>query len=83
MVDITEISAIVAAAGVLIGVVFAVLQLRDFVKTRQSDLLMRMHLASSTSKEFADAALKMLSTDYKDYDDFLKKYGHLFAAGPV
>jgi len=50
VVDITEISAIVAAAGVLVGVVFTVLQLRDLVKTRQSDLLMRMHLAFS-SKE--------------------------------
>ena len=36
MVDITEISAMVAAAGVLVGVVFAVLQLKDFVKTRQN-----------------------------------------------
>lgn len=82
MVDVTEISAIVAAVGVLVGVVFTVLQLRDLVKTRQSDLLMRMHLAFS-SKEYCDAALKMLSTDYKDYDDFLKKYGHPNAPGPV
>ena len=82
MVDIVEVSAIVAAAGVLIGVIITVLQLRDLVKTRQSDLLMRMHLTFS-SKEYCDAALKMLSTDYKDYDDFLKKFGHPFAAGPV
>jgi hypothetical protein len=82
MVDITEISAIVAAAGVLIGVVFAVFQLRDLVRTRQSDVLMRMHLAFS-SKEYCDAALKMGNTDYKDYDDFVKKYGHPFAEGPV
>jgi hypothetical protein len=82
MVDIVEVSAIVAAAGVLVGVVFTVLQLRDLVRTRQSDLLMRMHLAFS-SKEYCDAALKIGSTDYKDYDDFVKKYGHPFTQGPV
>ena len=82
MLDIPSISAIVAAVGVIIGVVFTVLQLRDLVKTRQSDLLMRMHLAFS-SKEYSEAALKILSTDYKDYDEFIKKYGHVFAEGPV
>ena len=82
MLDIPSISAIVAAVGVIVGVVFTVLQLRDLVKTRQSDLLMRMHLAFS-SKEYSEAALKMFSTDYKDYDDFVKKYGHVFAEGPV
>jgi hypothetical protein len=82
MIGITEISAIVAAAGVLIGVVFAVLQLRDLVKTRQSDVLMRMHLAFS-SKEYSDAALKLLSLEYKDYDEFIKKYGNPVGEGPV
>jgi hypothetical protein len=43
MISITEISAIVAAAGVLVGVVFTVLQLRDLVKTRQTDLIMRLY----------------------------------------
>lgn len=80
--DIPSISAVVAAIGVLIGVVFTALQLRDLVKTRQSDLLMRMHLVFS-SREYCDAALKMLSTNYKDYDDFIEKYGRPFAEGPV
>jgi len=54
MVDITEISAMTAAAGVLIGVVFAVLQLRDLVKTRQTDLVLRLYDKFS-SKDFQDA----------------------------
>jgi hypothetical protein len=43
MLDIPSISAIVAAAGVLVGVVIAVIELRNLVKQRQSDLVMRLY----------------------------------------
>jgi hypothetical protein len=43
MLDIPSISAIVAVIGVLVGVALTVLQLRDFVKTRQTDLIMRLY----------------------------------------
>lgn len=89
MVDISTISIVIASAGVLVAAAYYVLQIRHQnrmrqteIETRQADLLMRMHLAFS-SKEYSEAALKMLSTDYKDYDDFVKKYGHVFAEGPV
>jgi hypothetical protein len=82
MFGITEISAIVAAAGVLVGVVLTVIELRNLVKQRKSDLLMRLHLAFST-KENSEVVLKYLSTEYKDYDDFVQKYGLPFAEGPV
>jgi len=42
MLDIPSISAIAAAAGVLVGVVLTVLELRHLVKQRQTDLLMRL-----------------------------------------
>ena len=83
------VSIVVASAGVFVAAIYYVLQIRHQsrmrqteIETRQADLLMRMHLAFS-SKEYSEAALKILSTDYKDYDDFLKKYGHPFAAGQV
>ena len=82
MLDIPSISAIVAAVGVLIGVALAVLELRNLVKQRKSDLLMRLHLAFST-KETSEAVLKYMSIEYKDYDDFVEKYGSPFAEGPV
>jgi len=82
MIGITEISAIVAAVGVLIGVVLAVLELRNLVKQRKSDLLMRLHLAFST-KENSEVVLKFLSTEFKDYDDFVTKYGLPFDEGPI
>jgi len=54
MLDIPSISAIVAAAGVLVGVALTVLQLRDLVKTRQTDLVLRLYDKFS-SKDFQDA----------------------------
>lgn len=82
MIGVTEISAIVAAVGVLIGVVLTVVELRNLVKQRKSDLLMRLHLAFST-KEYSEIILKYLSTEFDDYDDFVNKYGLLFNEGPV
>ena len=82
MVDVQTVSIAIASAGVFVAAIYYVLQLRNQTRMRQSDLLMRMHLAFS-SKECCDATLKMGSTDHKDYDEFIKKYGHPFTAGPV
>jgi hypothetical protein len=74
VVDVTEISAVVAAAGVLVGVVLAVLQLRDFVRTRQTDLLMRLY-SIWEDEAFQEAAWRVMELEYKDYEDYVKKYG--------
>ena len=74
MLDIPSISAVVAAVGVIVGVVFAVLQLRDLVKTRQTDLVMTLY-STFGSKEFQEQWAKFLSADYTDYNDFVKMYG--------
>ena len=42
MVDATEISAIIAAAGVLIGVAYYILDMRHQGQERQTDLLVRI-----------------------------------------
>jgi len=74
MVDITEISAMVAAAGVLVGVVYYILEIRHQNRMKHTDLIMRLHEAW-LSKELSDAALKVWNLEFKDYDDFVKKYG--------
>lgn len=50
------------------------MQLRDFVRTRQTDLVMRLY-SSYGSKEFQEAWVETLRLEFKDYDDYLKKYG--------
>jgi len=71
MLDIPSISAMVAAIGVLIGVVFAVLQLRDLVKTRQTDLIIRLY-STFGSKEFQETWLgsAFWLKDFEDFKDF-------------
>ena len=74
MLDIPSISAIVAAVGVIVGVVLTILQLRDLVKTRQTDLVMRLY-STFGSKEFNEARRKIMAREYKDYNDYEKKHG--------
>ena len=73
MLDIPSISAVVAAVGVLIGVVFTVLQLQDLVKTRQTDLVIRLY-STMGSREFQEAWDRFMKGEYKDLDDFDRKY---------
>jgi hypothetical protein len=74
--DIPSISAMVAAAGVLVGVALTVLQLRAFVKDRHIDLAFRMNPWMNISgSELTEAIAKVWSLEYKDYDDFVERYG--------
>jgi len=69
MLDIPSISAIVAAIGVIIGVVFTVLQLRDLVKTRQTDLVMRLY-STFGSREQWEAYRSLEAMKAKDFDEY-------------
>jgi len=73
VVDITEISAIVAAAGVLIGVVYYVLDMRNQSRMRRSDLALRLY-ATFGSDEFQERWTEFIKGDYKNYEDFAKSY---------
>jgi hypothetical protein len=79
MVDIPSISAIVAAAGVLVGIVYYILDMRHQSKVRQTDLIMRLY-ATFSGNEFQDAWAKVRerASDFENLDDifdFDKKGG--------
>ena len=81
MIDITEISAIVAATGVMIGVVYYILDIRYQARTRQTDLVMRLY-ATFSSNEFQDAWAKVRkrAKEFESIDDifdFEEKVGGL------
>jgi len=82
MLDIPSISAIVAAAGVLVGVVLTVVELRNLVKQRQTDLVIRLS-SDTRSGEFLGAIIDTFEVEFKDYGDFVKKYGMLFSKNQV
>jgi len=76
MVDISTLSTVIAATSVVIGVVFAVLQLRNLVKTRKTDLVMRLY-STMGSEEWQKAWYIVWNLEFKDYNDFVKKYGQV------
>ena len=81
MVDVFEISAVVAAAGVLVAVAYYVLDMRNQSKMRKTDLLMR--LWSFGGDEVMDALNKILGLQFKDYEDFASKHGSLGSEDPT
>ena len=72
--DIASISTVVAAGGVIVGVFFAILELRNITKTRQTDLVMRLY-STFDSREFLEGFMKIMTIEIKDFNDYLKKYG--------
>jgi hypothetical protein len=82
MVDVTEISAVVAASGVLIGVFYYVLQMRHQEKMRKTDVVIRLY-STWESKEFSEATLKTWNLEFEGYDDFVKKYGPWYSETEV
>jgi hypothetical protein len=72
VVDITEISAIVAAAGVLVGVVYYILDMRNQTRMRQTELIMRLSSVID-NMEFTNTIATLLSKDFKDVDDLRKE----------
>ncbi len=74
MVDVSSISAVVVAVGVLVGVVFTIIELRNLTKTRQTDMVIRLY-STFGSKEFQKEWTRILNVEYKGYNDFVKKEG--------
>jgi hypothetical protein len=72
--DVTSVSAVVAAAGVLVGVVYYILDIRHQTRMRQTDFTMRLY-TSWVTKEMTEPWLKVWNLEFRDYDDFKRKYG--------
>jgi hypothetical protein len=73
--DTTSVSAIVAAAGVMVGVVYYILDIRHQARTRQTELVMKLY-SEIGSREYVEAYPHFFSPtfEFKDYEDFKNKY---------
>jgi hypothetical protein len=78
MVDLTEISAMVAAGGVLVGVIYYILDLRYQNKVRQTDLLVRL-FSNMIDKDWLEAWEKVRDRESLDYGEYKEKYGFVEA----
>jgi len=85
MVDILllqTISIAIASASVVAGIVYYAFQIRHQTRTRQTDLVWRMN-QTLYADDYREAILKVLNMDFKDYDDFVKKYGPYLSDSPT
>jgi hypothetical protein len=73
-VDIATLSIVIAAVSVVMTAVFAMFQLRDLVKTRQTDLIMRLY-SRFGSEEFQKTFEKVLGREAKSLREYEEKYG--------
>jgi hypothetical protein len=80
LVDLQTISIMIASTGVFVAAIYYVLQIRHQTKLRQTDLVMRL-FSHFGSKEFQESWQNILSSEYEDYDDYVKKYGKADAWG--
>jgi len=74
MVDVQTVSITIASASVTLAAIYYMWQIRHQNKVRQTDLLMRLYSALY-SEEFTEALTRFLTADFKNYDDFVEKYG--------
>jgi hypothetical protein len=74
MVDVTEASAIVAAAGVLVGVVYYIMDMRHQMQVRQTSMVMGLY-STFGSTEFQRAYQTIRNLEFEDYVDYMKRYG--------
>jgi len=73
MLDIASISAMIAAASVVVGVIYYSVQIRHQTKVRQIDLIMRLY-STRASKEFQESWKKVMSMESKNYCNYEKWY---------
>ena len=75
MVDLTEISAVLAAAGVLAGVIYYILDIRRQSRLRQTESLFKLSpWFNVNAREMQEVITSTCSIEYKNYEDFIRKY---------
>jgi hypothetical protein len=83
MVDIQTVSIMLASASVIAGVVYYALQIRHQTRIRKTDLIVRLSpWFNVTPKELQEAGNTLSTLEYRDYDDFVERYGSLWSGKP-
>ena len=82
MLGVTEISAIVAVAGVLVGVIYYLLDVHNQAMIRKTQLITSLYSIFG-SEEHLRAGKEISKINYEDYDDFVKKYGAPNSEEPI
>jgi len=81
MVDIIEVSAVLAATGVLVGLIYYLMDIRNQAMVGKTDLFMKVYSIWGSGR-FSKAVRKLLAVEVKNYDDFVKKHGPVVSLEP-
>ena len=74
--DVTSFSAIVAAISVVVGVIFAIFQMRNAAKTRHAELIIQLNPALKvTMGEVIEYISRIWNLEFRDYKEYLENYG--------
>jgi hypothetical protein len=76
MVDASTVSIIIASASVIAGVLYYVLQVRNLVKSRQMDIVMRLYVTWG-SDDMKRAFSKVVALKPQDYETFCREHGSI------
>jgi len=76
MVDASTASIIIASASVIAGVLYYVFQVRNLVKSRQMDIIMRLYMTWG-SEEMKRAFSKVVALKPQDYETFSREHGSI------
>jgi hypothetical protein len=75
------VSIAIASASVFVAAIYYVLQIRNQTRMRRTDLTMRVS-SFWTSEETVKQWMRTSDLDFKDFNDFAKKYGMPFSEKP-
>ena len=75
MLDLSTISSIVTCVSVVIGVIFALMELRHLTRTRKTEIIMSVYERFS-EKEYVEAMSRVSTAGkFESLEDYSKKYG--------
>jgi hypothetical protein len=74
MVDVQTIGVLVTAASVSVAVIYYMFILKINMNARQMETC-RLAMADMTSEHNLDRYATVMTLEWKDYDDFIRKYG--------
>jgi hypothetical protein len=72
--DISTIATIVTTVSIVIGVIFALLELRHLTETRKTEIIMRIYDRFGT-REIVEAINRVGASKFESLDDYRNKYG--------
>jgi len=75
MVDIQTVSIAIASVGVFVAAIYYIFQLRYNMKAREMELC-RLVTSDLASEQGMKRYAIMMNMEWKDYEDFMEKYGY-------